>query len=229
MTSIILASNSPRRKELLALTGVPFVVMPVDVDETPLPGEKPQDCVIRLAELKARTAYKLHLTPNAADDQLILASDTIVVFAGQILGKPKDTADADWMLTTLRGKSHQVLTAISLISALSGKCITDLCTTDVPMRDYTNEQIKTYIASGDPMDKAGAYAIQHSGFHPVDGLAGCYASVMGLPLCHLSRSLSKFGQTANQAIASDCQQTLNYTCPVFASILNDNGHNRSIL
>jgi len=223
MPSIILASNSPRRKELLALSGLPFLILPVNIDESPLPDEDPQVCVRRLAETKAKTAASLVENMGFPANQLILASDTIVVMDQKILGKPIDEKQAEEMLVALRGKTHQVLTAISFSLAHSDEIVTDLCSTDVPMRVYTNDEIQAYIATGDPMDKAGAYAIQHPGFHPVSQMTGCYASVMGLPLCHLHRSLLKFGIRIEEDIAAACQAHLTYDCPVFQSILEEHG------
>jgi hypothetical protein len=114
------------------------------------------------------------------------------VDSGDILGKPVDTAEAVTMLTRLRGHSHQVYTGIAALRVADGKLVTDLCVTDVPMRLYSDEEIEAYTLSGDPLDKAGAYAIQHPGFRPVEKLNGCYASVMGLPMCHVMRALRKF-------------------------------------
>jgi predicted house-cleaning NTP pyrophosphatase (Maf/HAM1 superfamily) len=115
-----------------------------------------------------------------------------------------------------------VLTAISFGWVQSEDIETDLCSTDVPMREYSSEEIKAYIATGDPMDKAGAYAIQHAGFHPVSQMSGCYASVMGLPLCHILRNLNKFSIKIEEDLASACQSYLSYDCPVFQTILGEN-------
>ncbi len=223
MPSIILASNSPRRRELLTLSGLPFIVLPVNIDETPLKSEKPEVCVRRLAEAKARNATSLAATMGFPKNQLVLASDTIVVNETSILGKPKDTQEAREMLTMLRGKTHQVLTAICIAKVLSEDVVSDLCSTDVPMRVYDDLEIQAYINTGDPMDKAGAYAIQHPGFHPVEQLKGCYASVMGLPLCHLTRNLNQLGIKMEDDIAAACQSHLEYDCPVYQTILNEYG------
>jgi predicted house-cleaning NTP pyrophosphatase (Maf/HAM1 superfamily) len=123
------------------------------------------------------------------------------------------------MLARLRGRSHQAFTAITLIDAATGRQITDLATTDVPMRDYTDDELEAYIASGDPFDKAGAYAIQHAGFKPVANLGGCYANVAGLPLCHVTRSLRVLGVEPPADVPSACQAHLRYECPVFQTIL----------
>ncbi len=219
MAPLILASASPRRKDLLSLTGFPFIVIPTSVNETPIHGEEPKDCVIRLAELKANAAKKQSDRLGFPSGQVILAADTIVVNDGEIYGKPKDIKDARRMLVDLRGHSHQVLTAISLTAVNMEKRSTVLCTTEVPMRNYSDTEMNDYIQSGDPLDKAGAYAIQHDGFNPVESLTGCYASVMGLPLCHLVRELEKFQIYELEDIPASCQAKLNYVCPLYATIL----------
>lgn len=214
VTEIVLASNSPRRRELLALAGWDFIVSVADVDESIEPfGESPADYVLRLAETKARAV-------KTDAHQLVLAADTTVVDGRDILGKPGDDAEAFAMLTRLRGHTHQVYTGIALLRAGDGFLLTDLCVTDVPMRNYSDEEIRTYIASGDPFDKAGAYAIQHAGFHPVEDLSGCFASVMGLPLCHVTRLLRKMNTPPTADVPANCQKHLEYDCPVYGKILN---------
>lgn len=210
--NLILASNSPRRRQLLALTGWDFVVSVADVDESPQENESPADYVLRLAETKARA-----VRTNA--ERIILAADTTVVDGSEILGKPMNDADAVSMLTRLRGRTHQVYTGIALLRASDGSLLTDLCVTDVPMRGYSDEEIRSYAASGDPLDKAGAYAIQHAGFHPVARMDGCYASVMGLPLCHAVRLMRKMDIQPNADVPANCQKLLEYDCPVYVSIL----------
>ncbi len=123
------------------------------------------------------------------------------------------------MLRSLRGHTHQVLTALSILPAGETAPLVDLCATDVPMRDYSDDEINTYVATGDPFDKAGAYAIQHAGFHPADQLRGCFANVMGLPLCHLARDLSSLGVLSAKDIPKACQSALGYVCPVYRAIL----------
>ena len=265
---LVLASSSPRRRELLRLGGWSFETRPADVDESQRPGEAPGAYVLRLAESKARACAE-----SAQADQIILAADTAVVsgtaipgtafpkpemqgaqaltpahslrsgrkkedlgeLAGDkatrqlpkpllgesfaILGKPKDEAGAVEMLKALRGHSHQVVTGIAVLRMSDGCLVTDLCITDVPMRDYRDDEIEAYVASGDPLDKAGAYAIQHAGFHPVESMQGCYASVMGLPLCHLSRSLQHLDIASSSDSAAACQSALGYACPISAAVL----------
>lgn len=155
---------------------------------------------------------------------MVVAADTTVVDGERILGKPADEHEAASMLLDLRGRTHKVHTALAVIPPSSSEImaediLTDHCITDVPMREYSHEEMQDYIASGDPMDKAGAYAIQHPGFHPVEALSGCYANVMGLPLCHLTRTLAKIGVKPGGDIAEACQAALSYDCPVYAQVL----------
>jgi len=212
MKNLILASNSPRRKELLLLFGWPFEVLPADVDESRQSGESPVHYVCRLACEKAQVIA-------AQKNGLVIAADTIVVDEDELLGKPADEADARRMLVQLRGQRHQVYTAIALIDTETGQSYDDVCRTDVPMRLYSDAEMDAYITSGDPMDKAGAYAIQHAGFHPVEGMTGCFASVMGLPLCHLTVGLRQFGIEAPRSLPDRCQQYLDYDCPAWKKIV----------
>ncbi len=211
---ILLASNSPRRRELLALTGWQFRVSPSNVDETLLPGEQPRDYVTRLAQTKARAAL-----PRALPGEVVLAADTIVVDGETVLGKPADARDAARILARLRGRVHQVYTCLAALRPTDGALLTDLCVTDVPMRAYTEEEMGAYIAGGDPFDKAGAYAIQHADFHPVEALHGCYASVMGLPLCHLTRIFQRLDISPAVDVPAACQMHLGYACPIFLAVL----------
>ena len=123
------------------------------------------------------------------------------------------------MLRRLRGRVHQVYTAVTLIDLRTDRSITAVACSDVPMRAYTDDEIEMYIASGDPFDKAGAYAIQHNGFHPVENFAQCFANVMGLPLCHVVRALRQFGVEAPHDVPAMCQAHIRYDCPVFEEIL----------
>lgn len=222
----ILASASPRRRELLTHLGLSFrVVLPesgTQVDETPRPGETPGQLVQRLSRAKARAvAASLplpHQPDGSAAPPVIIAADTVVVLAGQILGKPASPAEAVQMLKTLRDqRSHDVYSGVTIgvvggqaapvtgstkfaantagpASANPGlKLITRLHRSQVWMRAYTDSEIEAYVASGDPLDKAGAYAIQHQLFAPVARLDGCFASVMGLPLGELAIALSQVG------------------------------------
>ena len=215
-TQLILASNSPRRRQLLALTGWKFIVSAADVDESQTPNENPADYVLRLAETKARATAAAGVDP----DQLTLAADTTVVDGSDILGKPKDGVEATTMLKRLRGHTHQVYTGVALLRLSDGLLLSDLCVTHVPMRDYSNKEINAYVQTGDPLDKAGAYAIQHPEFHPVASLEGCFASVMGLPVCHVIRMMRKMDIQPNSDFFLSCETLLEYQCPVSNALLN---------
>jgi septum formation protein len=210
---LILASNSPRRRQLLGLTGIPFSVLVADVDESPFANENPADYVLRLAAAKARAV-------PAEADQIILAADTTVVDGPDILGKPQDADEAVSMLKRLRGHAHQVYTGIALLRKSDGLLLTDLCVTDVPVRVYSDEEIHAYVATGDPLDKAGAYAIQHPGFHPVARMEGCFASVMGLPVCHVILQMRKMDLQPETGFFAGCETLLEYHCPVSSAILH---------
>lgn len=184
---IVLASESPRRSELLAALGLSFVVQPADVDETPLAGEAPEGLALRLSHAKA--ACVARTSPEA----IVIAADTLVVLGDRALGKPATPEMALEMLRSLRGRSHSVLTGLTMLSGAQGLACSQLATTPVTMRDYTEAEAQAYVASGDPMDKAGAYAVQSHAFAPVARLDGCYANVVGLPLCHLYRALRRWG------------------------------------
>jgi len=215
---LLLASNSPRRRQLLSLGGWTFKLVPVGVDENPLAGERALDYVLRLAAGKARSA-----AARAAPGEVVVAADTTVVDlqpGGEtILGKPVDAQEAGHMLRRLRGRVHRVCSGIAVLRTFDGLLLTDFCVTEVPMRDYSDEEMQDYIASGDPLDKAGAYAIQHPGFRPVEALQGCYANVVGLPLCHLTRTLNKLDISPQEDIPSACQSVLHYECPIFHQVL----------
>jgi MAF protein len=191
-----------------------FSVQSANVDERVVRGEAPSEYVLRLAREKA-----LACSQFAHTGQIIVAADTAVVDGEDILGKPKNMADANNMLRRLRDHIHQVYTGIAVMRIRDGNMITDLCVTDVPMRAYSDEEINAYVMTGDPLDKAGGYAIQHPKFHPVEGLSGCYASVMGLPLCHLNRSLRQLSVTTKADVPGNCQSALDYQCPIFPAVL----------
>lgn len=214
MTELILASASPRRRALMELLGLPFRVMVADVDEDSITDPDPATNVIETARLKAVTIAARCIEPT-----IIIASDTTVVLDGQMLNKPGDEAEAAAMLRALRGRVHHVYTGLVLLHTATGQTITDVATIPVPMRDYSDEEIAAYIATGDPMDKAGAYAIQHPEFQPVAYLGGCYAGVMGFPLCHLTRSLRRMGVGVKVDIAAACQQHNQYDCSVYEAVL----------
>ncbi len=185
---LVLASGSPRRRELLARVGLELVVRPADVDETPHPGEDPRELVLRLAEAKARAA-----AGSAAEDELILAADTLVVTGGQVLGKPRDEPDARRMLAELSGRAHEVLTGVAVYDVAETLCITVVESTRVHFAEMSEEEIAWYAAGGEPLDKAGAYAIQGAGGLFVDRIEGSYSNVVGLPLPLTWRLLRHLG------------------------------------
>jgi len=184
--ALILASASPRRRELLGQLGLRFSVVPADVDETLHPTEHDWIAVARrLARLKARTVA------NQYPEATVLAADTIVVHRRQLLGKPRDADGARSMLRELRGRTHRVVTGVA---AARGRAIhVGHAVTDVSMRRYSDGEIEEYIARGEPFDKAGAYAIQDERFRPVAWIDGCYCNVVGLPLGVAVRCLARFG------------------------------------
>jgi septum formation protein len=174
---IVLASGSPRRGEILNNAGIPYVrQIPGYVDETPAAGEPPRDYVSRLAREKAEAIV-------ASDDSIVLGADTTVVIDGEILGKPADAADAARMLRLLSGRAHEVITGICLRSERGQ--VVDAATTRVWFAALSEAEIEAYVASGEPMDKAGAYGIQGLASKFVSRIDGCYFNVMGLPIALL--------------------------------------------
>jgi MAF protein len=216
---LCLVSASPRRRDLLALFGMPMGVRTAHgVDETPGPGETPEALVRRLSRAKAR-AVADGMAAARRSEPIVVAADTIVALDGAILGKPDGLKEAFAVLQRLRGRTHQVYTGVTVIDLTARKLVTDIAVTDVPMRDYTDVEIEVYVASGDPLDKAGSYAIQHHGFHPVENLVGCYANVMGLPLCHLARILRRLGLAPGVDVPRACHRFTGYESPVAEQIL----------
>jgi MAF protein len=189
--ALILASSSPRRRALLTELGLDFTVAAADVDERACPGESPADLVVRLSQSKGRAIAEKHL------GALILAADTVVVLDNEVLGKPAGPAQAAEMLSALRGRMHHVLTAVSLVKAVGPSRDPDLTTrlscSKVWIRNFTDDEIRDYVATGDPLDKAGAYAIQHPRLSPVERWDGCYTAIMGLPLGAVAELLSQAG------------------------------------
>ena len=184
-TKIILASQSPRRVALLKQMGIDCVVMPADIDEIALPNELPTDYVLRLAQQKALAIVAKN--PNA--NLPILAADTTVALGHEVLGKPENAADAFNMLKKLSGSTHQVHTAIAVV--FNGKLETALNSTQVEMMVLSDAMINTYIASGEPMDKAGSYAIQGLAGGWIKKIEGSYTGVMGLPVHETAMLLAK--------------------------------------
>jgi septum formation protein len=184
---IILASNSPRRKELLKQIGLTFTADPADVDERMLPGEGAEEYAVRVALDKARVAA------SRTGTGLVIAADTIVVVDDTILGKPLDIRDAERMLTMLSGRMHRVITGLAVMDAETGRTRTGAAITMVWFRDLTPAEVRSYVSTGEPLDKAGAYGIQEKGALLVEKIDGCYFNVVGLPLSLLGEMLRDFG------------------------------------
>ncbi|WP_019908978.1 Maf family protein [Paenibacillus sp. HW567] len=185
---IILASGSPRRRELLSLLGLPFEVMVSDADESTPPGLPPEEIVRMLALRKAEAALHAAGERNA----LIIGSDTIVMLGDKVLGKPVDQQDSRHMLRMLQGKTHQVYTGVACMGT-EGRTMVEHRVTSVTIREMSEEDITAYIATGEPADKAGSYGIQGLGATLVERIDGCYFNVVGLPLSLLGNMLSSFG------------------------------------
>ncbi len=184
LSMLVLASQSPRRSEILRQADIPFIVRPVEVDETPLDGESARAYVERLALAKA-------LATPAGPQETVLAADTTVTIDGAVLGKPADAADARRMLALLSGRRHEVLTGICLRKGDS--LIRDCASTAVWFQALSAEEIDEYLASGEPDGKAGAYAIQGRASKFVERIEGCYFNVMGLPVALVYRHLARLG------------------------------------
>jgi nucleoside triphosphate pyrophosphatase len=187
---LILASASPRRAELLRDGGYHFTVLSSAVDETPFPDESPQDLVLRLAEAKAELA-----AARAVGPAIIIAADTEVVLDGQVFGKPRSSDDARRMLEKLSGRTHAVLTGVCLIRLPDAERLSFVETTLVTFAPLSDEEITRYLATGEPYDKAGAYAIQGYAARYIPRIEGCYFNVVGLPLSRLQHALTELGWT----------------------------------
>ncbi|MGI9265786.1 MAG: Maf family protein [Gammaproteobacteria bacterium] len=198
---ICLASVSPRRRQLLEQIGVAFEVRPADIDESSLCHETPRQFVHRVALAKAEHSAKLH---RRSKDQIILAADTAVVLDGNIFGKPADNDEACRMLQALSGRTHQVMTAVAVVRSGTRLCETSV--SDVTFGDLTSEQIDSYVATGEPADKAGAYGIQGLGAVFVSRLEGSFSGVMGLPLFETAVLLAQFGVPVLCPVAGDCTE-----------------------
>ncbi len=205
---IVLASSSPRRRQLFALLGLPFQAVDPQVDETALEGENPKSTALRLASAKAQEAAMSHR------EAIIVAADTLVILGEKILGKPGDEDEAVAVLEALRGKKHRVISAVIVLDAATRDKREEVADTQVWMRDYSQEEIARYIERGEPFDKAGGYAIQDKEFRPVARVEGCYANVMGLPLCHLYRALKRVGVNPPATPLEACTGFTGYDCQV---------------
>ena len=187
MKRIILASSSPRRKELLEQIGLRFEVEPSDYEEDIVPGSEPHEMARKLSLGKARAAARKHR--NA----IIIAADTFVVFGDRILGKPRTDAEAREMLRALNGQAHSVITGFTVLDTESGKVVSRSVETRVHMRKLTLKEIDSYVRTKEPLGKAGGYAIQGLGAVLIERIEGDYSNVVGLPLSALAESLREFG------------------------------------
>ncbi len=206
-TQLLLTSQSPRRREMLAWLGVPAGLTHVDVDEAPYSGEQPSATASRLA------IAKVHAAEPPDDGVWMLGADTVVDLDGISLGKPADAAEARAMLRQLRERSHAVHTGVALFHPGTHQLCTRRVTSTVQMRAYTDAEIEAYVRSHDPMDKAGAYAIQNSGFRPVTCVDRCYANVVGFPLCAIAALLEAWGLALTVDIPALCRVHFDYLCP----------------
>jgi len=186
---VVLASASPRRRELLSQVGIAAGICPAAVDETVLPGESAEQHVVRLSQTKARVVAARADVPG----RWFIGSDTVVVRDAAILGKPVDLADAAAMLRSLAGRMHTVVSGYAIHDRAAGRTISGAVSTRVWIKDLTETEIAAYLATGEPFDKAGAYAIQGIGAFMVPRIEGSYPNVVGLPLCEVLAALEKLG------------------------------------
>jgi len=184
---LILASNSPRRRELLQQVGLVFSIDPADVDERMIPDESAEAYAERVA------ADKAHVAASRAGSGIIIAADTVVVLGGTVLGKPTNASDAAHMLAMLSGRTHRVITGLVVMDAETGRTESRTASTSVRFRSLQPDEIAAYVATGEPLDKAGAYGIQGRGALLVERIEGCYFNVVGLPLAALGEMLERFG------------------------------------
>jgi len=185
--TIILASASPRRTELMALAGIEFSVVPADINEEVLPGEKPDEHVMRLSREKA------DVVAGTTNGRFFIGADTVVVLDDRIMGKPADEAEALRMLADLSGRNHEVITGFSVFDKVSGIHLSRCVLTEVTFKELSEGEIRSYIATGCPMDKAGAYAMQGGAVHFIRTICGSYTNVIGLPMTELYETLCQLG------------------------------------
>ncbi len=203
---VILASGSPRRHEFMERLDMPFEVRVADIDEGNGTDESPPELVARLSRQKAQAVAVQF--PEA----IVVGADTIVALDRALLGKPADAADAADMLRRLRDRPHQVYSGVSVCSPRRDEPLTAVVESTVWMRPYDEPEIAAYVASGDALDKAGAYGIQHADFHPAARLRGCYASVMGLPLCRLASLLAQADVAPQVDVEAVCSALTGMPC-----------------
>lgn len=217
MVSLLLASQSPRRRELIALLGLSYAVAVADVDEDAVWDADPAVNTRETARLKAR-AVAAGLAPNQEERLVIVAADTTVVVNGRLLGKPANPEEAITMLKLLRGRAHQVHTGLTLVDTGRDREFAAVQTSVVTMRNYSDAEITSYVDSGDPLDKAGAYGIQHPVFQPVARLDGCFTGVMGLSVCHLIQALAAWGIPIQAQETAVAHAHRHFPCPILAEI-----------
>lgn len=210
---ILLGSQSPRRRELITLLGLPVYSLAADAAEDSIDEPDPALNVILTAVLKTAVLTQNQLVrPNIRT--ILITVDTTVSLDDTMLNKPVDAQDARRMLQMMAGRTHEVHSGYVVTDLSSGTSVQGVHTAVVTMRKYTVAEIEAYIATGDPMDKAGAYAIQHPTFQPVAHLEGCYLSVMGLPLCDLLSVLSQFDLPLNVNLTAVAQAHQQFPCPI---------------
>jgi MAF protein len=197
----------------MALLGIPFEVWVPQVDERPRPAEIPAELPQRISRLKAQWVAR------QVKDAIVVAADTVVVHKGVILGKPRDAVHACEMLRRLRGERHLVLSGVAVLDTASGKAVYELCETIVWLRDVDDDEIEAYVSSGDPLDKAAAYAIQNPEFRLVSRVIGCPANVMGLPLCHVVQSLRRLSVILPPSPAVRCEMRYGYKCALAECVM----------
>ncbi|MFN2137790.1 MAG: Maf family protein [Candidatus Promineifilaceae bacterium] len=217
MPHIILASQSPRRRQLLSLTGLPFSVEPAEVDESIVDLPDPAANSVQTARLKAQ-ALRRHYAGQEMTGIIVLAADTNVALDNRILGKPLNASHAAEMLRSLCGREHQVYTGMTLIDLSSGQELCAVHEAKVTMRRYNDVEIDAYIAGGDPLDKAGAYGIQHPEFRPVEKLEGCFLGVMGMAVCQLQQMLPLLGLQPRTDFAALEAAHMGFYCPLFQQV-----------
>ena len=205
---LILASASPRRRELLSRLGLNFKIMPADVVEETHPEESPDETVARLSLSKA-----LAVAPRI-NSGYIIAADSMVALDGKAFGKPKDGEEARQMLRQLRGTHHQVATGVTVLDAVSGRRLTDVVTSDITLRNLTDEEIEASTLSDTPLDKAGAYAVQDELLRPAESWVGCYSNIVGLPMCRLGQMLEELGCDISAWRTSPALGDCGPTCPI---------------
>ena len=215
LDGLMLASSSPRRRQLMADLGVPSEVTTPDVDESAAADEAPEDTVRRLALAKARAASQRH------PGRPVIGADTLVVLEGRVLAKPADVAEAHRMLMSLRGRVHTVFTGVAVVDGATGHSKVDLCESRVLMRNFSASEIQQYVASGSPFDKAGGYGVQDRTLNPVSHLDGCRTNVLGLPLCTMARMLKEMGfNIESLSLPVECRRHLK---AISSQALNSRG------